>query len=152
MAPYSLGGLANLGELLRLQDRYGLFLWFDDTHALSVLGPHGEGYVRSAVSEVNELTVITASLQKGFGCPGGVVMLNAGADSSFISAIGGPMSWSQGSGMASLGGILAATRLHASPELREAPGRPAAQPGLLRPPGAQRPGGQPASGPGPDDR
>jgi 7-keto-8-aminopelargonate synthetase-like enzyme len=114
---YSMGGLADLSELLRLQDRYGLFLWFDDSHAISVQGDRGEGYIRSRVDEVNGLTLITGSLEKGFGCSGGVVMLNRQFDASFINMFAGPMCWSQTPSVANLGSILASTRLHASPEL-----------------------------------
>lgn len=114
---YSMGGVADLGELLRLQDRHGLFLWFDDSHAISVQGDNGEGYIRSRIDEVNELTLITGSLEKGFGCSGGVVMLNRECDTSFINTFAGPMCWSQTPSVANLGSILASTRLHASPEL-----------------------------------
>jgi 7-keto-8-aminopelargonate synthetase-like enzyme len=114
---YSMGGVADLGELLRLQDEYGLFLWFDDSHALSVLGSSGEGYIRSQLDEVNELTLITGSLEKGFGCTGGVAMLSPACDASFINSFAGPMCWSQTPSVANLGSILACTRLHASAEL-----------------------------------
>jgi 7-keto-8-aminopelargonate synthetase-like enzyme len=120
---HSMGGTADLPELLRLQDRYGLFLWFDDSHALSVLGDHGEGYIRSQLPEVSELTLITGSLDKGFGCPGGVVMLSRGHATGFVNTLAGPMCWSQTPSTASLGSILAAARLHASPELARLQGQ-----------------------------
>jgi 7-keto-8-aminopelargonate synthetase-like enzyme len=114
---YSMGGVANLPELRRLQDRYGLFVWFDDSHAMSVMGESGEGFVRSRIDEVDELTLITASLEKGFGCSGGVVMLNRGIDSDFINTFAGPMCWSQTPSVANLGTVSACARLHGSPEL-----------------------------------
>lgn len=120
---YSMGGLADLDGLRELQDRYGLFLWFDDSHAISVIGDHGEGYIRSRVTEVNELTLITGSLEKGFGCNGGVVMLNHGADTSFVNTFAGPMCWSQSLGVANLGSILACAQLHATPELTQLQGK-----------------------------
>jgi 7-keto-8-aminopelargonate synthetase-like enzyme len=114
---YSMGGVANLSEIRRLQEMYGLFVWFDDSHAISVMGSSGEGYVRSQLDELDDLTLITASLEKGFGCAGGVVMLKRGTDSSFINTFAGPMCWSQTPSVANLGTVQASARLHRSPEL-----------------------------------
>ncbi len=114
---YSMGGVADLPELRRLQETYGLFVWFDDSHAISVMGDSGEGYVRSQLDELDDLTLITASLEKGFGCAGGVVMLKRGTDPSFINTFAGPMCWSQTPSVANLGTVLASARLHRSPEL-----------------------------------
>ncbi|WP_430252412.1 aminotransferase class I/II-fold pyridoxal phosphate-dependent enzyme [Neorhizobium sp. DAR64860/K0K1] len=116
---YSLGGTANLDALLSLQDRYGLFVWFDDSHSLSVAGRNGEGMVRSHMGELNPLTVISASLDKGFGCSGGVVMFDREFDTSFVNTFAGPMCWSQSLNTPSLGSILASTEIHASSELQE---------------------------------
>ncbi|HBL27689.1 MAG TPA: 2-amino-3-ketobutyrate CoA ligase, partial [Acidobacteria bacterium] len=69
---YSLGGTAPVEGLLELQDRYGLFLFFDDSHSLSVTGAMGEGYARSLMpDQLNPLTTIVASLGKAFGGSGG---------------------------------------------------------------------------------
>lgn len=114
---YSMGGVAKLDELLALQDKYGLFLWFDDSHAISVVGEHGEGFVRSALDEVNPLTLITGSLEKGFGCSGGIVMLGRRDVSSLVNTFAGPMCWSQSMGVANLGSLRACLEIHASPEL-----------------------------------
>ena len=72
---YSLGGLAPIRELLHLQDRYGLFLFIDDSHALSLHGDRGRGYARTTMDEVGPRTIIVASLGKGFGGSGGIIML-----------------------------------------------------------------------------
>ncbi|MEU7574824.1 aminotransferase class I/II-fold pyridoxal phosphate-dependent enzyme [Micromonospora sp. NPDC049240] len=114
---YSMGGLADLDGLLQLQDRYGLFLWMDDSHAISVMGDRGEGYIRSAVDRLNDLTLITGSLEKGFGCSGGVVMLPDSVDPALVNTFAGPMCWSQSPSVANMGSVLAAARLHAGPEL-----------------------------------
>ncbi|HTZ45554.1 MAG TPA: hypothetical protein VMB79_16970, partial [Jatrophihabitans sp.] len=44
---YSMGGAAALDGLLDLQQRYGLYLFIDDSHSVSILGERGEGFVRS---------------------------------------------------------------------------------------------------------
>jgi 7-keto-8-aminopelargonate synthetase-like enzyme len=121
---YSLGGGAPVKELLELQDRYGLFLFFDDSHSLSVCGEHGEGYVRSQIEgELNPLTVIVASLCKGFGGSGGVIMLGPVEHQDLTIRFGGPLAWSQKLNTAGLGAALASARLHRSPELAELQGK-----------------------------
>ncbi len=115
---YSMGGCAPVEELLELQDRYGLFLFFDDSHSLSVCGERGEGYVRSRIQgDLNPLTVIVASLCKGFGAAGGVIMLGPKEHESIVLRWGGPMAWSQKLNTAGIGACLAAIDIHESPEL-----------------------------------
>jgi 7-keto-8-aminopelargonate synthetase-like enzyme len=73
---YSMGGSADIEDLRRLQDRYGLFLYIDDAHGVSIFGKHGEGFARSQMSgHLGERTIIAASLGKGFGASGGLIML-----------------------------------------------------------------------------
>jgi 7-keto-8-aminopelargonate synthetase-like enzyme len=121
---YSLGGSAPVRELMELQDRYGLFLFFDDSHSLSVCGERGEGYVRSLMpDELNPLTVIVASLGKAFGGSGGVIMLGPAEHESILIRFGGPLAWSQKLNTAGLGAGLASARIHESPELGELQGK-----------------------------
>lgn len=114
---YSTGGAAPIKELLSLQDRYGLYLFIDDSHSLSLWGSHGQGYARSLMSEVNPLTVIVASLGKGFGTSGGIIMLGAPQFEAVLTRFGGPLAWSQGLNVPSIGASMASIRLHRSPEL-----------------------------------
>jgi len=114
---YSTGGAAPIKELLSLQDRYGLFLFIDDSHSLSLWGTHGQGHARSHMSEVSPLTVIVASLGKGFGTSGGIVMLGSPRSEPVLARFGGPLAWSQGLNVPSIGASMASIRLHRSPEL-----------------------------------
>jgi 7-keto-8-aminopelargonate synthetase-like enzyme len=117
---YSMGGATVIDGLLELQDRYGLFLYFDDSHSLSVWGERGEGYIRSRLGErLNPLTIITASLGKGFGGSGGVIMLGPEQHFHTVLRHGGPVSWSQALNVAAMGADLASAAIHASPELRQ---------------------------------
>jgi 7-keto-8-aminopelargonate synthetase-like enzyme len=115
---YSMGGLTTLEGLRQLQERYGLFLYFDDSHSLSIAGKHGEGYVRSRV-QLNPLTLIVASLAKAFGTSGGVAMLGSGKMFDFLNRNGGPLGWSQNMQVPSIGASLASIELHRSPELHQ---------------------------------
>lgn len=114
---YSMGGAAPLEGLLELQDRYGLFLYLDDSHSLSIVGQHGEGYARSGM-EMNPLTIIVATLHKGFGTGGGVAMLGDHKMFEFLQRHGGPVGWSQNMEIATVGASLASADIHQSPELR----------------------------------
>jgi 7-keto-8-aminopelargonate synthetase-like enzyme len=121
---YSLGGAAPVRELMELQDRYGLFLFFDDSHSLSVYGERGEGYVRALMgNELSPRTIIVASLCKGFGGSGGVIMLGPAEHLDLTIRFGGPLAWSQKLNTAGLGAALASIRIHESPELAELQGK-----------------------------
>ncbi|HYG61720.1 MAG TPA: aminotransferase class I/II-fold pyridoxal phosphate-dependent enzyme, partial [Thermoanaerobaculia bacterium] len=62
---YSMGGAAPVRELMELQDRYGLFIFLDDSHSLSVYGERGVGYARSLMGdEMPPRTIIVGSLCK----------------------------------------------------------------------------------------
>ncbi|HEX5745881.1 MAG TPA: aminotransferase class I/II-fold pyridoxal phosphate-dependent enzyme [Archangium sp.] len=113
---YSMGGLTALEGLLQLQERYGLFLYFDDSHSLSITGKNGEGYVRSRM-KMNPLTLIVASMAKAFGTSGGVAMLGSDKIFDFVNRNGGPLAWSQNMQIPSIGASLASIALHRSPEL-----------------------------------
>lgn len=118
---YSMGGHAPAEELLALQDKYGLFLYFDDSHSLSIVGEKGEGYIRSSIPEVNERTIIVATLNKAFGAAGAAIMFGPKrVDQALtLERFGGPLAWSQPMNTAAIGGALAAAEIHNSPELKE---------------------------------
>lgn len=114
---YSTGGAAPVKELLELQDRYGLFLFFDDSHSLAAWGGRGEGYVRTHIPEMNPRTAVVCSLNKAFGGSGGVAMVATDEQVTLLSRFGGPMIWSQHLPVASIGADLASARLQRTPEL-----------------------------------
>ncbi|MBJ6765952.1 aminotransferase class I/II-fold pyridoxal phosphate-dependent enzyme [Myxococcaceae bacterium JPH2] len=115
---YSMGGAAIVKDLLALQDRYGLFLYFDDSHSLSVFGESGEGFVRTLLgAEINPRTIIIASLAKGFGTSGGVVLLGSNQHEDLVGRFAGPLGWSQSLNVPAVGASLASARLHGTPEI-----------------------------------
>ncbi|MDQ3788561.1 MAG: aminotransferase class I/II-fold pyridoxal phosphate-dependent enzyme [Actinomycetota bacterium] len=115
---YSMGGAAALDGMLELQDRYGLYLFVDDSHSLSLMGEHGEGFVRSRLT-MSPLTTIVSSLGKGFGSDGGVAMLGDPAMAPFLARHAGPVGWSQNMALPVIGAALASAAIHRSPELGE---------------------------------
>ena len=114
-----MGGQAPVQELIRLQERYGLYLFFDDAHSLSVYGERGEGYVRSFMPELHERTIIVCSLAKAFGSNGGVIFLGPKDQKELVKRFGGPMSYSQYINPAAIGATIASVEVHRSSEFRE---------------------------------
>ncbi|XER06350.1 Putative pyridoxal phosphate-dependent acyltransferase [Sporomusa rhizae] len=115
---YSMGGYAPVEELEKLQDKYGLYLYFDDSHSLSAYGKNGVGYVRSKLKSFNDRTFIVASLGKAFGVCGGVILTAYNAPyEDFINTSSGPQAWSQPLNAAGLGGVIASAQIHLSDEL-----------------------------------
>ncbi|NRB67656.1 MAG: aminotransferase class I/II-fold pyridoxal phosphate-dependent enzyme [Vibrio sp.] len=112
---YSTGGAAPIKRLLELQSQYGLFLLIDEAHGLSTTGHNGVGMVLSEVDELNDQTLLIASLNKGFGASGGAVFFRQHKDNkvrNLLARYGGPITWSQRINTAGLGAIIASTELH----------------------------------------
>lgn len=114
---YSMGGLADLDSLLYLKQRYGLFLYLDDSHALSAVGEGGAGLVRPRLHAMDERSLIVASLAKSFGASGGLIMFGSERHKALVQRYGGPSNWSQSLNAAAIGAGMASIRLHKSLEL-----------------------------------
>ena len=113
---YSMGGVSNMEGLLYLKDRYGLFLYLDDSHALSAVGHNGVGLIRPRIQTLEDDCVIVASLAKSFGASGGLVMLGNQRQKKIIQRYGGPSNWSQSLNCAAIGAGRASIRLHYTAE------------------------------------
>jgi 7-keto-8-aminopelargonate synthetase-like enzyme len=113
---YSMGGMADLDSLMYLKQRHGLFLYLDDSHALSSVGPCGIGLVRPRIQAVDDRTLIVASLAKSFGASGGLAMFGSERHKTLVQRYGGPSNWSQSLNSAAIGAGMASIRLHRSPE------------------------------------
>ncbi|WP_366934405.1 aminotransferase class I/II-fold pyridoxal phosphate-dependent enzyme [Corallococcus exiguus] len=113
---YSTGGATDLQALLTLQEKYGLFLYLDDSHSLSTQGKNGEGYIRSRLREMNDRTLVIASIAKAFGSTGGIAMLGSRKHYDFLYRTG-PMGWSQSLRTAAIGTSMGSIQVHRSPEL-----------------------------------
>lgn len=114
---YSMGGETDIDSLLYLKSRYGLFLYLDDSHALSAVGKKGHGFIRPRVQELDDQTLIVASLGKSFGASGGLIMFGSQEQKNLMSRYGGPSNWSQSLNSAAIGAGLASIKIHRSHEL-----------------------------------
>ncbi|MET4118031.1 8-amino-7-oxononanoate synthase [Bradyrhizobium sp. JR1.5] len=117
---YSMGGNSPIMELRRLQDRYGLFLYIDDAHGISIFGRQGEGFARSQFSPaLGDRTIIAASLAKGFGASGGMLMLGTAEQERLFRRFSIPYSFSVAPNLAAVGAALGSCKIHRSAELGE---------------------------------
>jgi 7-keto-8-aminopelargonate synthetase-like enzyme len=115
---YSMGGHAPIQELRRLQDRYGLFLYVDDAHGISLFGSQGEGFARSQFpKELGDRTIIAASLGKGFGASGGMLMLGTAEQEALFRRYAIPHAFSAAANLAAVGAALGSCSIHRSAEL-----------------------------------
>lgn len=115
---YSMGGNAPIKELRELQERYGLFLYIDDAHGISIFGRQGEGFARSQFPQVlGDRTIIVASLAKGFGASGGMVMLGTPDHEALFRRYSIPYAFSVPPNLAAVGAALGSCRIHRSAEL-----------------------------------
>ncbi|WP_377828062.1 aminotransferase class I/II-fold pyridoxal phosphate-dependent enzyme [Bradyrhizobium lupini] len=91
----------------------------DDALGLSIFGPHGEGFARSNYPQwLGERTIIAASLAKGFGAAGGMLMLGtAEHEATFRCSI--PYAFSGAPNPAAIGAALASCKIHRSAELKQ---------------------------------
>ncbi len=114
---YSMGGAAPVEELRRLQQNYGLFIYLDDAHGISVVGDRGEGFVRSQLSSLSESTIVAASLGKGFGASGGMLMIGSIEHEKTIRRYAPTYAFSCAPNTAAVGAALASADIHETPEL-----------------------------------
>jgi len=66
------GDIANLKDVTKLAKSYGALLFVDDSHAVGVLGPKGEGVAHHLGVE-KEVDVLMGSFTKAFGSIGGFI-------------------------------------------------------------------------------
>ena len=117
MAPIRWAVARPLHELRVLQEKYGLFLYIDDAHGISILGENGAGFARSVFSELGERTIIAASLGKGFGASGGILMLGTAAQELLFRRFAVAHAFSASLNTAAIGAALASARIHRTHEL-----------------------------------
>lgn len=117
---YSMGGAAPIDDLLRLQRQYGLLLYIDDAHGISLFGFRGEGYARSSIGEeFGDRTIIAASLGKGFGASGALLMLASQRQEDLFRRFALAFAFSVPVNLAGVGGAIASANLHRTQELLE---------------------------------
>jgi 8-amino-7-oxononanoate synthase len=70
---YSMDGIiANVPELVRVADKFGVVLAIDDAHSIGVLGPNGDG-TAAHFGLKNEVDIVVGTFSKSFASVGGFV-------------------------------------------------------------------------------
>lgn len=115
---YSIKGFSDFEALKALQAKYGLFIYLDDSHGLSVTGDKGEGITLESLGELNESTIVVASLAKAYGSAGGMLLSGKPGIKTLLVRYGN--AWSQYLNSAGIGGDLASLELHKNDELKQA--------------------------------
>lgn len=83
-----------------------------------LVGRHGEGYARSQMpTALGDKTIIAASLGKGFGASGGMLMLGSEEQEALFRRYSQPYVFSAAPNLAAVGAALASAEIHAGPEL-----------------------------------
>ncbi|SDZ25610.1 7-keto-8-aminopelargonate synthetase [Amycolatopsis xylanica] len=115
----SLGGYAPVEELAVLQEKYGLLVFYDDSHSISAYGERGIGYIRSHCPVLDERTITVATLNKAFGSSGAAIMLDGYPKETLriIERFAGALSYSQPVNTAAVGASLASAEIHRTEEL-----------------------------------
>jgi 7-keto-8-aminopelargonate synthetase-like enzyme len=115
----SLGGYAPVRELAELQEKYGLLVFYDDSHSISAYGERGIGYIRSHCPVLDERTITVATLNKGFGTSGAAILLDGYPKKTLrvIERFAGALSYSQPMNTAAVGAGLASAQIHRTEEL-----------------------------------
>ncbi|RTM07549.1 MAG: aminotransferase class I/II-fold pyridoxal phosphate-dependent enzyme [Hyphomicrobiales bacterium] len=116
---YSMGGVAPIAALLQLQEKYGLFLYIDDAHGISLFGHRGEGFARAQLPrDFGDRTIVAASLGKGFGASGGMLMLGTARQETLFRRYSIAHAFSASPNVAAIGAALASADIHRTSELQ----------------------------------
>ncbi|WP_428242087.1 aminotransferase class I/II-fold pyridoxal phosphate-dependent enzyme [Gynuella sp.] len=113
------GDLAPIDELYELMDKYPEFyLYADDAHGMSWCGQGGKGSIRGH-REHHPQMVLTVSLNKAFGCAGGLLILPNREMQRKIRTCGGSLLFSGPIQPPLLGAAIASAKIHLSSDINE---------------------------------
>jgi 7-keto-8-aminopelargonate synthetase-like enzyme len=117
---YSMGDTAPIPRIRELQERYDLLVYIDDAHGMSIVGERGEGFARSSYpDELGARTIIVASMSKGMGATGGLLMLGTDEQEALFRRYSQSYVYSGAPNLAAIGAAHASAAIHATPEIRE---------------------------------
>ena len=114
-----MGGAADISSLVRLQDRYGLFLYVDDAHGTSIQGKNGCGFALSQLPVGSQMdnTIVAVSQSKGFGSTGGTLLVSSEEKENVIRRYGQPYAFSVAPSIPAIASSIASAEIHSSTEL-----------------------------------
>jgi 7-keto-8-aminopelargonate synthetase-like enzyme len=111
------GDTAPVAQILDLLARYpNLHIYADDAHGQSWTGRHGTGYFRERCG-LHDRVVLSTSLSKAFGAGGGAFVFPNEAMKQQVRLQGGTFIFAAPLAPPMLGAVIAAARIHLSPEI-----------------------------------
>ncbi|MFO7658681.1 MAG: aminotransferase class I/II-fold pyridoxal phosphate-dependent enzyme [Bacteroidales bacterium] len=112
-----MGDAVGAEELYRLMNKYKKFrVYLDDAHGIGWCGKNGRGYVLDKI-EMHPQMVMAASLGKGFGSFGGVLVCPDAETKRLFRKLGSTLIFSTPNMPAVLGASIASARIHLSDEI-----------------------------------
>ncbi len=106
-------------EVEILLNKYEKFyVYVDDAHGISWTGPNGSGYVLSQIRQHPKM-VLAVSFGKGFGAGGGAIVCPGEEIKKLLVYLSGPLMFTGPLESSTLGGLIASSKIHLSPEITE---------------------------------
>ncbi len=104
-------------EIETLLNKYEEFyVYVDDAHGVSWAGPNGSGYVLSQI-EQHQKMILAVSFGKGFGVGGGAIVCPDEYIKKLLVYLSGPLMFTGPLESTTLGGLIASSKIHLSPEI-----------------------------------
>ena len=111
------GDLIPIKEINALMDKYEEFYTYvDDAHGVSWAGPNGAGYVLSQGKQHPKM-VLAVSFGKGYGAGGGAIVCPSEEIKKKLIYLSGPLMFTGPLESSTLGGLIASSKIHLSPEI-----------------------------------
>ena len=104
-------------EMVALLDKYEEFyVYVDDAHGISWAGLNGSGYVLSQIKQHPKM-ILAVSFGKGFGAGGGAIVCPDEYTKKLLVYLSGPLMFTGPLESSTLGGLIASSKIHLSPEI-----------------------------------
>jgi 7-keto-8-aminopelargonate synthetase-like enzyme len=111
------GDVIPVQEIIALMDKYDEFYTYvDDAHGVSWTGPNGSGYVLSKGKQHPKM-VLAVSFGKGYGAGGGAIVCPNEEVKKKLIYLSGPLMFTGPLESSTLGGLIASSKIHLSPEI-----------------------------------
>ena len=106
-------------EIEALLNKYEQFyVYVDDAHGVSWAGPNGSGLVLSKIKQHQKM-ILAVSFGKGFGAGGGAIVCPKQDIKDLLVYLSGPLMFTGPLESSTLGGLIASSKIHLSPEITE---------------------------------
>lgn len=113
----SMGSKAAVMSLIAIAEEYDGYLYFDDAHGTSIYGLYGQGYILNEIGYFHPRIILAASLSKGFGTNGGLIVVASKKDDEVIKSFSNPYIFSNPLASPIVEASIASAKIHLSSEL-----------------------------------